>query len=638
MIPSISKAGRPATTRWLPIGILVLLAVLPYANSLWGEFHFDDTASIVDNPKICTLSGVLGERLPRLLTRFTFFVDYKLGGLSDMPVWHATNIALHACCVLAFYWAITLLVRGAPWHGRPAHERVQPVRARVAGVTRTGREAGPASPPAGHPTWLQYVPFLAAAIFAVHPLASEPVNYIQARAVILYSIFSWLAMCGAAIVHQSFQVRREVAQPFQAVAQQGPSAKAQPGKAVLPANVAGVSPARARIAGAALCVGSMLLAAMSKEVGVFFAFAMVALYALVVAAPRVRNKRRFWISSAVVAAVVLAGAAAWLATGNVWRDVARRFGGDFWSHFWAQAMIFWQYMGLAAWPAPSALNVDHYVYPYLFVHYSPLEPAIALSLAAMALLLLAPAIWLIVRKSWLALPLLLLPVGLAPYFFIPAVEMMVEYRFYLPLAAFCVLAAAALSRALAAAGPYADTGAKASVWITAAIICLPLIAATAWRNAAWRTDVSLWEDAAAKVPRKARAVNALALALSRDKYHPDPPRALILAEQSFDSRYVDTWPHTDLGKGPMLDTLAEVDCAYARWCAAGPRPDLRAARHYFDEAIAVESNVLTNSRLAPNQTQGDPAFYKRQLETFKAARDQTLGHAAASGPASSPAR
>jgi hypothetical protein len=626
-IEQSTTARHPA----LPIAILVLLAVLPYLNSLWGEFHFDDTHSIVENTRIRAWPDVMGERLPRLLTSLTFFVDYKLGGLDNMPVWHATNIALHACCVLAFYWAITLLIRGASWHERPGE--------------RTSRSQQPSSV-SDAPAWPRHVPFLAAAIFAVHPLASEPVNYIQARAVILYSIFSWLALCGAAIAHQSF--RGMGVPPMSSNVADVPSARAWGDR----------RPGRSRVAGAALCVSSVLLAAISKEVGVFFALAMVAVYAWAVAAPRAGNKKRFWIASGASVAIALAGAACWLRTGNVWRDMARRLNGDLWSHFWAQVTIFWRYVGLAAWPAPSALNVDHYIHPYVVVHllpyghsssveqYAITDAAVAASLAALALLVLAPAIWLIVRKSWLALPLLMLPIGIAPYFFLPSAEMMVEYRFYLSLACVCVLAAVALSAGLAlwhpdgrpARGNPASARAPrgASVLLAAAIVCVPLGAATAWRNADWRTDLALWEDAAAKVPHKARTVNALALALVRDKEHPDPPRALALADRSFDSNYVDTWGDDPsiVGNPFMRDTQAEVYCAYAKWCAAQAKPDLPKARRYFDDAIFKESLALKVAQHATDQTAGDPAFYQRQLQTFRAAKERVFGQDPTTRPAS----
>ena len=44
------------------------------------------------------------------------------------------------------------------------------------------------------------------------------------------------------------------------------------------------------------------------------------------------------------------------------------------------------------------------------------------------------------RRAASAFWLLLIPLGLAPYFVMPTMEMMVEYRFYLPLAGVCSLA------------------------------------------------------------------------------------------------------------------------------------------------------------------------------------------------------
>ena len=83
--------------------LIILLAI--YSNSFYGEWHFDDSANIVDNPYIqiksfswteikhCVL-GIYQDRLLRPLSYFSFALNYKFGGM-NVFWFHVVNSAIH---------------------------------------------------------------------------------------------------------------------------------------------------------------------------------------------------------------------------------------------------------------------------------------------------------------------------------------------------------------------------------------------------------------------------------------------------------------------------------------------------------------------------------------------------------------
>ena len=132
---------------------------LAYQASFENSFHYDDIHSIVDNPHIRELANIP-----------LFFVDPGL--FSAMPeramyrplllVSYAINYALSEYEVFTYHLVNWLIHLGAAWLvyllGRMLHGK------------RQGALAG-------------------ALIFALHPLAAEPVNYISSRSESLAALF-----------------------------------------------------------------------------------------------------------------------------------------------------------------------------------------------------------------------------------------------------------------------------------------------------------------------------------------------------------------------------------------------------------------------------------------------------------------
>ncbi len=124
------------------------MALAAFGWSLAGSFHFDDY-SLFTNHAVTAPSGPLELLRPlqsRPLTYLTFWADYQAAGVNPLA-WHAVNLLLHIACVLLVFAALRRLI---------------PERAAL----------------------------LAAALFAVHPLNAEAVNYVFARGTLLCTLFT----------------------------------------------------------------------------------------------------------------------------------------------------------------------------------------------------------------------------------------------------------------------------------------------------------------------------------------------------------------------------------------------------------------------------------------------------------------
>src|ERR1017187_4108376 len=132
--------------------LLAAAALAAFGASLVSGFHFDDYA-IFDGASHASASGfgaLFALRQTRPLTFLTFWLNRALGG-HDAFGFHALNLTLHlAAALLAYQCLLRLMDRRAAW--------------------------------------------LAAALFAVHPLQAEAVDYIWARAIVLAAVFVFASL------------------------------------------------------------------------------------------------------------------------------------------------------------------------------------------------------------------------------------------------------------------------------------------------------------------------------------------------------------------------------------------------------------------------------------------------------------
>lgn len=181
--------ARPRWRVLVPLIVLVGITLIAYANAFSASYQFDDFAAILANPATQSLAG-WWHALPgiRPLLKLGFAITYQLGG--GVVAIHASNVAIHAlnACLL---WA--LLRRWLPMLA-PSIERAD------------------------------VVAWFAAAVFAVHPAATEAVTYASGRSISLSATFMlatlivddasrrqpsrhWLAWCGPALFALALGVR-----------------------------------------------------------------------------------------------------------------------------------------------------------------------------------------------------------------------------------------------------------------------------------------------------------------------------------------------------------------------------------------------------------------------------------------------
>jgi tetratricopeptide (TPR) repeat protein len=132
--------------------LLLAGALAAFGGSLGSGFHFDDYA-IFSDPVIRSSPGLwhlfdLWQTRP--LTYLTFWLNYQAGGQSGFG-YHAVNLLLHLAAALLAYECL----------GRLLPERTA---------------------------------LMAAALFAIHPIQAEAVNYVWARSILLAAVFCFASL------------------------------------------------------------------------------------------------------------------------------------------------------------------------------------------------------------------------------------------------------------------------------------------------------------------------------------------------------------------------------------------------------------------------------------------------------------
>ena len=434
-----------------PIALyLALLIAAVYANSLDIGFHFDDEHALERNPAIRSLvnvprffvdantSTVLRENKdlrPILLT--TFALNYAISGTAPWS-WHLLNLLLHWITVVLVFRA----VRDHLWLGK---ERVL-----VAGA--------------------------AAIVVAVHPLATEALDYLSARSALLTTVL-YLAAFDAGV-----RRRRLV------------------------------------------CVVCFTLALLTKAIAITLPVVLLG-HALL---DRRRGERPVpWRLVATLAALAVAGlgyrallvpSAALRATHAADMTAGR--------YFMTEWSAYLYYLRLFVWP--DGLVVDRLDYPTVHSLFTPrawqsLIGLVALGILAWRARFRFPA--LTFGAFWFA-------VTLAPEStFFPLAEPVNGHRPYLALFGLGVIAARLLwaCAGLVARARLLRRAPAFSVAMT--LVTIGLGVATVRRNDTWRDDYVLWLDAVAKAPTNPRAwLNAGHAAMAAGRFE-DAERLLLEAHR-----------------------------------------------------------------------------------------------------------
>ena len=149
---------------FIATALIIFLGLAVYANSLSGEFLWDDLHLIKENVHIKDWSsivdiftkdtrGVSGGRTyyHRPIQMFTYMVDHSLWG-SNVKGYHLTNILLHILAALGIYWLVNILF----------NDRV--------------------------------LSLFTGALFIVHPIHTEAVAYVSGRTDPLAAVFMLLCI------------------------------------------------------------------------------------------------------------------------------------------------------------------------------------------------------------------------------------------------------------------------------------------------------------------------------------------------------------------------------------------------------------------------------------------------------------
>ncbi len=502
MIPG-STARSDIRTSSLVIALLGVVIAAAYCNSVSIGFQFDDWHVLEQNPAIrslrsiprffvdCRSTTVLRENAalrPLLMT--TFALNYALSGRATWS-YHLLNMLLHWVAVVLIF----RIVRDHLWLDE-------------------GRNA---------------IAACAALIVAVHPLNTEPLDYISARSALLTTVL-YLGAFDAAVRNR-------------------------------------------RLSAAALFAAALL----TKEIALTFPFVLCG-YWLIARQQQIPERRTPLPWSFLTALLGIDVAAflyrvlllpAWVFQST---HDARLTPAIYFMTEWSAYLY---YLRLFIWP--DALVVDRLDYP---LATSILQIQAWGSLALLAVL--AACAWR-ARRRWPALTF-------AAFWFLatlatessvfPLAEPVNEHRPYLGMLGLGTLAAIALWQAN---GILARRYAAPPAWmfaVTVTLIATALAASTIGRNQTWHGAYSLWLDATRKAPRNPRAwLNAGRAAMDRD---PAEARRLLLRGHELSPCYA----YVQLNLSALDARSGALDRSLA-WADDGVRcnPELTLTHYYRGAAL-----------------------------------------------------
>ena len=509
---------RPDWQRLIGGAILVVGAIAAYCRTFSVPMLFDDLDGIVNNPSIRHWSTALWPpgsttAAGRPVLNLSFALNHAMSGTA---VWsyHAVNLAIHVLAGLTLF--------GIVRRTRLGSVGAQTCCALVGGRSMPVSLRSEATPQPD----ASLIGLSAALLWTLHPLQTESVTYIVQRAESLVGLFYLLTLY--CFIRGICAGRADASGPRARRAQGECRSWAGWRRAHLWVvgdaggwpKVAQASPTTGRCDSwvwYALSVIACLLGMATKEVMVS-APLIVLLYDRTFLAGSLREAwRRRWGLYAALAAtwLVLIG----LVASTGWnRSGASGFnvGVAPWAYWLTQFEAISRYLWLSVWPHPLVFE-----YGTVWVNH-PTEVALyALFVGGLVVAVLV-SLW-----RWPVIGFLgawffaiLAPTSIMP----GRVQMIVEHRMYLPLAAMIVAGVAglhALLQTLRDHGPR-DHGRQDHV-VRGLVVCglvvlllaLGLGLLTARRNEDYRSELTIWSDTVAKRPNNARALGNLGDAWSK---------------------------------------------------------------------------------------------------------------------------
>jgi tetratricopeptide (TPR) repeat protein len=465
--PAKPESSPRQVRRWpVPLAVVAIgLGILgAYHNGLSGPFIFDDEPAILDNPSIRHLWPLWATFSPppdltvtgRPLANFTLAVNYALSGTNAWS-YHAFNLLIHFLSSVTLFGLVrrTLALGGLP-HTIEDVGRGRRTERRKGATSATPPQLGTAAygDAALHSDATLFA-FTVALLWSLHPLQTEAVTYIVQRVESLMALFFLLTF---------YCFVRSVDAPKPRLWQ-------------------------------GCAVGACLLGAATKEV-IAMAPVLVLLYDRTFVggsfAEAWRRRRRLHLTLAATwlpLAALVAGTG-WNRNGTSGFDI----GVPPWAYWLTQFEALARYVWLSVWPHPLVFE-----YGTFWVHPTAEVAGYVLLVVPLAVATLV-ALWRWPVPGFLGAWFfgILAPTSIMP----GRIQMIVEHRMYLPLAAVI----AAVAGGVAARG--GRRGLTALLVLAAGLGCL-----TERRNEVYRAALTLWSDTVASRPNNDRAQNNLANAL-----------------------------------------------------------------------------------------------------------------------------
>lgn len=411
---------------------LVLLGAIAYSNSFSNSFHyFDDIDSIVKNPfirNIADLRAIWDYWPTRFVTYLSLAVNYRLDGLNVFG-YHLFNLAAHILSAVSLWWLVLLTFE-------------TPSMKKDSIASRTG-----------------VIAFFTAAIFLLHPVQTQPVNYIIQRATILAAFFY--------ITSVAFYAKARLESTKRPVS-------------------------RAWTTYYAL---SLLCAAMSffsKEISVSLP-AVIILYEFFFFEGK--DKFRWKYVLAFPGALIISISAVAAAGSRNFIEMCSagpaRAGISVGHYFLTELTVITTYLRLLF--LPLNLNFD-----YDFRVSTSFFSVPVVSSALFIFVILVGGIIIFKRYRLISFCLFWFFITLLPESsVIPLRDVIFEHRLYLPLAGFGLFLAAGLF--------YFFKGRRAKIAVAIlSVLIVVYAAATYERNKAWKDELTLWNDTVGESPNKAR--------------------------------------------------------------------------------------------------------------------------------------
>lgn len=442
-----------------PYLALTALVSLVYGNTLFNSFHFDDFPSILEKPWIRGLDKIpvfIFSLTSRPLVILTFNLNYAISGFQ---VWsyHVFNILMHLGVVFMVYRLGLLIVETQSQFGEKGN--------------RPDRRA----------------PFVAALVFAAHPLNAQSVTYISSRSAIMAAFFY---VAAAALFFAGFLRYAQL-----------PGKSAEPVKAKTPPPPE--KPVWLLFAASGL---AFFLGVFTKETVLTLPGMLFFYHYYFVSGTSFRE----WLKNSMKN-ILIAGGVVVAALLFKLIVVGGGLGGAVKPHppaayFLTETFVVpFQYFRKMLFPFNLSIEID-------FPHVSDwANPA---NYVGVAILTFYTVLFLSVRNRWAGFGMAWALVTLIPTSsFVPITDVAVEHHTYLPLIGFSLAFAGCICRLesglrsvslpLGFSRRLLHRSVCAGIFLTVIFYSIGL----ATRNRVWKNEVTLWSDAEKKAPKIVRPYN-----------------------------------------------------------------------------------------------------------------------------------